>query len=60
MKYQCEGLRTGQFAVVQFEPVERVGAVEQHVALSVDRLQLLQSGFATTNSLYEHNSWGWG
>lgn len=43
--------RTGQLAVIQFESVERVGAVEQHVLLCVDRLQLLQSGLPTADAL---------
>lgn len=47
---------TGQFAVIQFESVERVGAVEQHMALGVDRLQLLHRGFATSDSLYEQDN----
>lgn len=42
---------TSQFAVVEFETVERVGAVQQHVALGVDGLQLLQRGFTSTNTL---------
>lgn len=46
---------TGQFAVVQFEPVEGVGAVEQHVPLCVHRLQLLQGGFTASDALREHS-----
>lgn len=45
-------LHTSQLAVIQFESVERVGAVEQHMALCMDWLQLLQSGFTATNTLY--------
>lgn len=33
---------------------ERVGAVQHHVSLGVDRLQLLQSGFSAPNALQKN------
>lgn len=50
--------RTCQFAVVQFEPVERVGAVEQNMALCMDGLQLFQSCLTTTDALRQQKEGG--
>lgn len=44
-------LLTCEFPIVQLQATEGIGAVEQHVPLRVDRLQLLQTGFTPPETL---------